>query len=114
MISPSMSPVAAAATYDAIAASGARFAPACLGPADGFAVVGDQIITAAAAQADRPARKIATAQIPGLRWNEAVFLYTPFDLALPILGEQARRRYARVRLAMVVVVSSFCWAIPRG
>jgi len=44
-------------------------------------------------------------QIPGLRWNEAVFLYTPFDLALPILGERARRRYARVRLAMVVVVS---------
>ncbi len=44
-------------------------------------------------------------QIPGLRWNEAVFLYTPFDLALPILGERNRRRYARVRLAMVIAVS---------
>ena len=44
-------------------------------------------------------------QIPGLRWNEAVFLYTPFDLALPILDERKRRRYARVRLGMVVAVS---------
>ncbi|HVV84445.1 MAG TPA: DUF4105 domain-containing protein [Kofleriaceae bacterium] len=43
--------------------------------------------------------------IPGLRWNEVVFLYTPFDLALPILGERNRRRYARVRLGMVVLVS---------
>ena len=44
-------------------------------------------------------------QIPALRWNEALFLYTPFDLALPILGERSRRRYARVRLGMVVAVS---------
>ena len=44
-------------------------------------------------------------QIPGLRWNEAVFLYTPFDLALPILDERTRRRYAQIRLAMVVGVS---------
>lgn len=43
--------------------------------------------------------------IPGLRWNEALFLYTPFDLALPLLGERQRRRYARVRLGMVVAVS---------
>jgi hypothetical protein len=47
-------------------------------------------------------------QIPGLRWNEAVFLYTPFDLALPILGERNRRRYARVRLGMVVAASLLC------
>ena len=44
-------------------------------------------------------------QIPGLRWNEAVFLFTPFDLALPILRAPARRRYARVRLAMVLAVA---------
>jgi hypothetical protein len=44
-------------------------------------------------------------QIPGLRWNEAVFLYTPFDLALAILREESRRRYAKVRLAMVIAVS---------
>ncbi len=66
------------ATYESIAATGARFAPACLGLADGFAVVGEQIITAAAAQADRPARKIATAQVPGLRW------------AAPVRGEGER------------------------
>lgn len=44
-------------------------------------------------------------QIPGLRWNEAVFLYTPFDIVLPFLAVAARRRYARVRLGMVVVAS---------
>jgi hypothetical protein len=44
-------------------------------------------------------------QIPGLRWNEAVFLYTPFDLVLPFLAVPSRRRYAKVRLGMVMVVS---------
>lgn len=44
-------------------------------------------------------------QIPGLRWNEVVFLYTPFDILLPILGVAARRRYAKVRFGMVIVVS---------
>ena len=43
--------------------------------------------------------------IPGLRWNEAVFLYVPFDLVLPFLSAERRRQYARVRLAMVVGVS---------
>ena len=43
--------------------------------------------------------------IPGLRWNEAVFLYVPFDVALPFLSVARRRQYARVRLGMVVVVS---------
>ena len=44
-------------------------------------------------------------QIPGLRWNEAVFLYTPFDIVLPFLAVPARRRYAKVRFGMVLVVS---------
>ncbi len=43
--------------------------------------------------------------IPGFRWNEAVFLYVPFDAVLPFLGEHRRRQYARVRLAMVLGVS---------
>ena len=43
--------------------------------------------------------------IPGLRWNEAVFLYVPFDVVLPFLGAARRRQYARVRLGMVVLVS---------
>jgi hypothetical protein len=43
--------------------------------------------------------------IPGLRWNEAIFLYVPFDVVLPFLGEVRRRQYARVRLATFVVVS---------
>jgi hypothetical protein len=46
--------------------------------------------------------------IPGLRWNEALFLYVPFDIAYPFLGEERRRQYARVRLAMVVVASFLC------
>lgn len=43
--------------------------------------------------------------IPSLRWNEALLLYLPTDVALPFLGEVRRRQYARVRLGMVVVVS---------
>jgi hypothetical protein len=43
--------------------------------------------------------------IPGLRWNEALFLFTPTDLAIPWLGERRRRIYTRVRLAIVVLVS---------
>lgn len=43
--------------------------------------------------------------IPSLRWNEALLLYVPTDLALPFLGDVKRRKYARVRLGMVVVVS---------
>jgi len=43
--------------------------------------------------------------IPTVRWNEALFLYLPIDLALPFLGERRRTQYARVRLGMVIVVS---------
>ncbi len=46
--------------------------------------------------------------IPTVRWNEALFLYLPLDLALPFLGAARRERYARVRLGMVVVVSLLC------
>ncbi len=45
--------------------------------------------------------------IPGLRWNEAVFLYLPFDAAYFFLGEHRRRRYARVRMYMLVGGSLF-------
>lgn len=43
--------------------------------------------------------------IPMFRWNEAVFLFVPFDVVLPFLGEPRRRIYARVRLGMVLLVS---------
>jgi len=43
--------------------------------------------------------------IPGLRWNEAVFLYLPFDAVYPFLRAERRRQYARVRVAMIVVGS---------
>lgn len=43
--------------------------------------------------------------IPMFRWNEAVCVFVPFDIALPLLGERRRRAYARVRLAMVLVAS---------
>lgn len=43
--------------------------------------------------------------IPSLRWNEALLLYYPGDLVLPFLYEARRRRYARYRLAGVVLVS---------
>jgi hypothetical protein len=43
--------------------------------------------------------------IPGLRWNEAVFLYVPFDIVMPFLSRLRLQQYARLRLGMVVVVS---------
>jgi hypothetical protein len=46
--------------------------------------------------------------IPGLRWNEAAFLFMPFDLALPILRGDSRRKYAQIRAGMVVWASIFC------
>jgi hypothetical protein len=43
--------------------------------------------------------------IAGLRWNEALLMFIPLDLALFFLGERARQRYARIRVAMIVGVT---------
>ena len=43
--------------------------------------------------------------IAAVRYNEAVFVVTPLDLALPFLGAASRRRYAFARLGLLVVVS---------
>lgn len=43
--------------------------------------------------------------IPTLRWNEALLLYVPTDLAVPFLSDRRQRLYARVRLGMIVTVS---------
>jgi hypothetical protein len=43
--------------------------------------------------------------IQGIRWNEAVFVMMPLDLALPVLPVALRRRYARVRVAILLGVS---------
>lgn len=51
---------------------------------------------------------VAISSIVGVRWNEAVFVVVPFDLILPFLGEARRRRYAQVRVAMVVLASLLC------
>ncbi len=40
-----------------------------------------------------------------LRWNEALFLFVPTDFALPFLSMERRRKYARVRLGMIVLSS---------
>jgi uncharacterized protein DUF4105 len=46
--------------------------------------------------------------IAGLRWNEAVLVFTPLDLALPFLGARRRQRYARVRVGLLVLASLLC------
>jgi len=43
--------------------------------------------------------------IPAVRWNEAVFVVTPIDLALPLLSPGWRRRYARIRIVLLGVVA---------
>jgi len=43
--------------------------------------------------------------IAGVRYNEAVFVVMPLDLALPFLSAQRRRRYALGRIAVLALVS---------
>lgn len=43
--------------------------------------------------------------IPGVRFNEAVFVVWPVDAVLPLLAAALRRRYALVRLGVLAVVS---------
>ncbi|MGE5181489.1 MAG: DUF4105 domain-containing protein [Acidobacteriota bacterium] len=49
---------------------------------------------------------VAISSIPGVRWNEAVFVMMPFDAALPFLPVALRRRYARLRVAGLLLVSA--------
>jgi hypothetical protein len=51
---------------------------------------------------------VVLSSIPGVRWNEAVLVMVPFDLALPFLGETRRRKYARVRVVMLLAISALC------
>lgn len=44
--------------------------------------------------------------LPGLRYNEAVFVTVPLDAVLPVLAAGWQRRYARVRLAGLALVSA--------
>jgi hypothetical protein len=43
--------------------------------------------------------------IPGVRYNEAMFVVMPLDLVLPFLGAARRRRYALARIGLLVLVS---------
>ncbi len=47
-------------------------------------------------------------KIDWVRWNEALALFLPTDVALFFLKDKWRRLYARVRLAMVVLISLLC------
>jgi hypothetical protein len=44
--------------------------------------------------------------IPAVRYNEAVFVVMPLDLALPLLSPAWRRRYARARIAVLAAFSA--------
>jgi hypothetical protein len=43
--------------------------------------------------------------IPGIRWNEAVLVMMPFDVALPFLSPEKRKIYARGRVVLLLLVS---------
>ena len=49
---------------------------------------------------------VAMSSIPALRWNEAVLVLVPLDLALPLFSVTGRRRYARIRIACLLAVSA--------
>lgn len=46
--------------------------------------------------------------IDWVRWNEAMLLFVPTDIALLVLSPGRRRRYAQIRVGMVAVVSLLC------
>jgi len=48
---------------------------------------------------------VILSSIPAVRYNEAVLVMVPLDLALPWLGAVARRRYAQLRIAVLGLVS---------
>ena len=47
----------------------------------------------------------AISGIPGIRFNEVALIFVPFDLALPFMSRERRRRYARVRLVGLLAVA---------
>lgn len=49
---------------------------------------------------------VIVSSIPGVRWNENVFVLMPLDIVLPFLSPPRRRTYARVRLAGLFFVSA--------
>ena len=51
---------------------------------------------------------VILSSIAMLRWNEAVFVFVPFDIVLPWLSPARRRNYARGRVVMVLAVSLLC------
>lgn len=53
---------------------------------------------------------VLVSSIPGVRWNENVFVLMPLDIALPFLSLERRRQYARVRVAGLLLVSALAAA----
>jgi Domain of unknown function (DUF4105) len=51
---------------------------------------------------------IAISGIAGIRYNEVALVLVPFDLVLPFSSEAHRRRYARVRVIGLLLVSMLC------
>jgi hypothetical protein len=54
------------------AATGVTFEAACLGGADGVGTAGDLVVVATRASGDARARRVATAEVRGLRWARPV------------------------------------------
>jgi uncharacterized membrane protein len=48
---------------------------------------------------------VAVSPIAGVRFNELVLVVTPLDAVLPLLAADRRRRYARVRVVLLAMVS---------
>ncbi|CAN5918733.1 hypothetical protein BH11MYX3_BH11MYX3_20510 [soil metagenome] len=51
---------------------------------------------------------VIVSSISGVRWNEVALVLMPFDLALPFLGIERRRTYARLRVVLLLGVSALC------
>jgi hypothetical protein len=51
---------------------------------------------------------VIVSTIPALRWNEVLCVLVPLDLMMPWLSRERRVRYARVRVAGLLLVSALC------
>jgi hypothetical protein len=48
----------------------------------------------------------AISSVPELRANEALLVFWPSDLLLGVFGDEWRRRYAKLRLSVLLVTSA--------
>lgn len=82
------------------AALGVEFVPACLGGADGVGITGELVVVAARTVGDARARRVAAAEVRGLRWAAPI----EFDRGRDEIIAVAETRDDQVRVFSVIAL----------